>query len=291
MANQYENLMSGIKTSHLQNLSDLNGHSAFIAFKDYQILILKLVKLGKGALEENRESFLLRAGVVAQLKKQKVNSIMPGGIDGLYNRLRLSIQHVDELVLQYMDETATLEDSLYDDQKKSGFMSTWFHLKKDLSRIERSLSRASVVLRDFSRSNENSLGDHKQDFIDLTERMEYNVRNCHTTVSKLDSMHHFFNAIRSERVNINVYLMALVSSIFLPLHIIVGFFGMNTGGMFLGSDPNGTQRALVLLSVVFVSLTLGLPLFRIVYNRFFRQIVHRSNLYQNMAEHVTKIEL
>ena len=46
-----------------------------------------------------------------------------------------------------------------------------------------------------------------------------------------------------------MFILTILSAIFLPPTLITGFFGMNTGGLPLINDPNGTLKALILIIV------------------------------------------
>ena len=51
-------------------------------------------------------------------------------------------------------------------------------------------------------------------------------------------------------MNRNVYYLTIISGIFLPLTLVTGFFGMNTGGMPLSDDPHGTLKVVALSLVL-----------------------------------------
>jgi magnesium transporter len=59
-------------------------------------------------------------------------------------------------------------------------------------------------------------------------------------------------------MNRNIYYLTVLSGIFLPLTLIIGFFGMNIGGLLLADNENGTLYV-VLISIVLEVLFL-LPL-------------------------------
>ena len=62
-------------------------------------------------------------------------------------------------------------------------------------------------------------------------------------IDKLNSLYDFYRAKVDEKMNRNVYYLTLLSGIFLPLTLITGFFGMNTGGLPWLDDPYGTWKA------------------------------------------------
>jgi magnesium transporter len=58
-----------------------------------------------------------------------------------------------------------------------------------------------------------------------------------------------------------MYLLTVISAIFLPLTLVTGIFGMNTGGLPFTDDPNGTLKVLGLS--LFLELLFLVPFFLI----------------------------
>ena len=57
-------------------------------------------------------------------------------------------------------------------------------------------------------------------------------------------------------MNKMIYILTIISAVFLPLNLLVGFFGMNTSGLpFTTPEVNGT------LNVIFLMFILVLPTF------------------------------
>jgi magnesium transporter len=51
-------------------------------------------------------------------------------------------------------------------------------------------------------------------------------------------------------MNRNMYWLTIISAIFLPLTLVTGFFGMNTGGLPYTDDPHGTLKVAALSIVL-----------------------------------------
>ncbi|MBT0825120.1 hypothetical protein KJQ78_07610, partial [Campylobacter lari] len=66
----------------------------------------------------------------------------------------------------------------------------------------------------------------------------------------------YINTARSEKINKNIYFLSIISAIFLPLNLIVGFFGMNTKNLFLSENEYGTYYILTTILVIFFILFL-----------------------------------
>ncbi len=53
-------------------------------------------------------------------------------------------------------------------------------------------------------------------------------------------------------MNVMIYIFTIISAIFLPLSLMVGFFGMNTGGLSFTAGTNGSLNAVVLMSFLLI---------------------------------------
>ena len=66
-------------------------------------------------------------------------------------------------------------------------------------------------------------------------------------------------------MNKNIYYLTIISGIFLPLTLITGFFGMNTGGLPLTNNPNGTLYVIIfsiISEILFLILFFALSKFK-----------------------------
>lgn len=87
-------------------------------------------------------------------------------------------------------------------------------------------------------------------------------------------------------MNKNIYLLTVLSGIFLPLNLIVGFFGMNTEGLLFKDDPNGTTYVLYALTGIFLAFVLGFNILNLIDRFFFRWWLGRSKLYNKMSNKI-----
>ncbi len=66
----------------------------------------------------------------------------------------------------------------------------------------------------------------------------------------------------NEKMNRLIFLLTIISAIFLPLNLIVGFFGMNTSGLPFTEGANGTLSVVAGLVFLVVTTSLGVLLWR-----------------------------
>lgn len=60
-----------------------------------------------------------------------------------------------------------------------------------------------------------------------------------------------------EATNRNLYVLSVMTTVLLPINLITGIFGMNTGGLPWAQDPHGFFRAVIVMSIgVVVSLAI-----------------------------------
>lgn len=90
------------------------------------------------------------------------------------------------------------------------------------------------------------------------------LKNCRENLSRLNELYLLVNAIKNERMNKSIYFLSVLSAIFLPLNLIVGFFGMNTEGLFLSNDKNATWYIFTLICFI---LIFGLVFYRYMKNK------------------------
>ena len=71
-----------------------------------------------------------------------------------------------------------------------------------------------------------------------------------------------FTALMAEETNRNLYTLSIASVVLMPMTLVTGYFGMNTGGLpFAGEVTNGTTLATIIMLVVGVVTGLWVYLF------------------------------
>jgi len=83
-------------------------------------------------------------------------------------------------------------------------------------------------------------------FSDLKEYMDRSFMFSKSAIEKLDYLYEFVRVKQDEKMNKIMFVLTLLSGIFLPLTLITGFFGMNTGGLPFSDDIYGTIKATIL---------------------------------------------
>jgi magnesium transporter len=238
---------------HLEDLQNPLHPSSFEEHEDYALLILRLPETIKRKPKIRSYGFIIAENGVYYYEPVDAKlSLMADGLVSMYRLLDEKIDLVMGDVERVSEKIILLEDSLYKKISRP-FMNYWHRLKKELSRTERLLRRAVDVLDRFiSRMNDKQLFPINE-FSDLHEHLARAFRSVIAAAEQLDNLYQYYTLRSSDRLNRSIYLLTVISVIFLPLNLVVGFFGMNTGGLPFQDHPAGTLYAFFTM-IVFAAM-------------------------------------
>ncbi|MBU1217068.1 magnesium transporter [bacterium] len=166
--------------------------------------------------------------------------------------------HINDFMknfIKYQETIQEMEELLYSDHDTKDFMSTWFGLKRDITRVESVLEKALYAMTDFIEHYEidaTNEGFLVNNYADLHEHLERSKHSSTLQLSKLDYIYNFYNTRTNERMNRLIYILTIISAVFLPLNLLVGFFGMNTTDLPFTAEANGTKNVIMTMTVVFI---------------------------------------
>lgn len=135
----------------------------------------------------------------------------------------------------------------------------------ELGRIRRLLAR----LRRHVNGNRQALGqalaaiqrwDLAADISHLrqaVERLEGSAQDLELVQDRARLLQEEIAGRLNEATNRNLYVLSLATVALLPINLITGVFGMNTGGLLWNADPSGFHKAIFLMFVV-MAVSLGL---------------------------------
>ncbi|HBS04385.1 MAG TPA: hypothetical protein DEA96_05440 [Leptospiraceae bacterium] len=254
-------------------------------YGEFQLFVFRRLKMEDEALGTTCQVFLLREGEVCGYDRNSgLFRQLPGSYEALGDSIEAYHSQNQRILTAYSAEIERLEESLFNRRIPAYFMDLWFDIKKDVARIENYYYRNSLVFKEFARRHRSRFGEFADWFKDLEEDIIFQQGSLTNLKSKLDSLHHYHDSIKSERLNRTIFTLTLISGIFLPLNLIVGFFGMNTPGLFFADDPQGTYLVIgLLISTVFISL-FGLPIIKLIDRWVLRFLVGRYNVYRNILK-------
>lgn len=271
----------------------LNASEPFSAFEDYidfKVLIIRRIEFVKESLSFRAESFILKGKDIFYLDRD-ANELtkLKRSFSSLLIKLEGYYKSNQKIMSAYSGQIEQLEDFLFDRNLPSVFMDIWFDLKKDLSKLENYYYRNSIVYHEFYRKNEADFGKLKDEYKDIEENIHFQTSNINSLKTRLDGLHHYYASIKNDRLNKTLLILTMISGIFLPLNLIVGFFGMNTPGLFFMDNPYGTQEVLVILGSVLLICLLGFPMIKLMDQLLLRNILGRYSFYKNISKQIDEL--
>lgn len=274
-----------LRDDHYNDLRSAEHPSVFIYKEDYQVLILRFIKFGDNEMLLESEGYVFRQGELYHFDREsEVFELVEQGIKKLSQRARQIFRKSAKIANYYVREIEALEEQLYERDTPQFFIDAWFDLKKDLTKLERYYQNILIVFRDLTKfpllRDETIHGD----FLDLKEDAGFVLSTIQAEGSKLDNLHHYYDSIKQDKLNRNIYFLTLVSGIFLPLNLIVGFFGMNTPGLFWADDPSATDKILWLFLSVILAVLLVFPLIRFVDSYLVKRFMGRYRFYERVSQ-------
>ncbi|RUM57664.1 MAG: magnesium transporter [Nautilia sp.] len=231
----------------IEDIINKDHPSDFEVTKEYAVLILRLPYIRNDEVKIVSYPFLIKDNEVYIFERHKEDFDKLGSFDDLYEFLDVRIDKILAKLNKYHMQIAKMEDSLYENKIDKNFSNEWLKLKRDLSLIERLMGHSLIAYERFMKYfklKENFA------FVDLEEYMNRSFRFSKSAIEKLDYIYEFVRVKQDEKMNKIMFVLTLLSGIFLPLTLITGFFGMNTGGLPFSNDSDGTIKA-VILGIVF----------------------------------------
>lgn len=249
--------MIQLKDQHKQQLDNADSPICIIKSENYKILVTKKLIAHNKKLIEKLHPYIFSKGEIHEYTESEFKKL--SGESEFLDCLGLDLKEIATLIDNYSIQVGVLEDLVFDRTIPNHFVDSWFLFKKNITKIERLLSRKHFTVKEFKSDLED---EHKvSHYLDI---VKFEMRNARALISKLDNLYSYYTSIKDEHLNANTYMLTVLSGIFLPLNLIVGFFGMNTQGLFLGEKNNGTWIVTQLLIVIFLLLTFGIPTSRVL---------------------------
>ena len=236
--------MKFLKNKYLiDDILNKDHPSDFEPTKEFSVLILRLPYIKDDNVEVYSYGFLIKDDEVYIFNRKTQDFEKLGSFIELHDYLDIRIDKILVKLNKFHLQIAKIEDSLYENKISKSFPNEWLKLKKELVLIERLMAHAMIAFERFIKYYK--LQDNFA-FMDLNEHINRSFRFAKNAIEKLDYLYEFFKAKQDEKMNKIMFILTLLSGVFLPLTLITGFFGMNTGGLPWTDDPYGTIKAAIL---------------------------------------------
>lgn len=245
-----------IDSFHLEDIKSDVHPSVFFKHEEYDLFIIRLPQIEDEKIIQKSNAFVVTQESYYYFDKTIDKFIDLKDIKGLYKFLDQKIDIALKIVLEHLIKIEIIEDSFYDGKAIKDFNQQWFGYKTDIVRINRVLFKAVQTMNDLIANYKNEEEYLERNFEDMEEHLQRAYRNSGHLLEKLDSLYNFNHTQTNEQMNRIVYTLTLLSAIFLPLNLIVGFFGMNTTTLPFTTADGGTSNVIVMLISVGVIATL-----------------------------------
>jgi len=249
-------LFDDINPFHLLDIKNPMHPSMFVQEASYDILIVTLPSREEG-LKIDAYAFVFDEQSYYYFDRSSDTFADMKTMQGVYELLNEKTNITMQMVTTLHESIDWMEEQLYENNALTTFMRYWLNTKKDLSRINRMLSLATDVLENFIQTylkEEDFLAIH---FRDIHEHLSRTNRSVLLAIDKLSNIYNFYISRNNERMNKMIYFLTIVSAIFLPLNLIVGYFGMNTQNLPLSTLAMGSwvvMSGLGVCTIVMVGL-------------------------------------
>lgn len=252
------NIPVELETLHVDDLRNGAHPSIFDVNKHYDMLIIRLPSIDHQLLELKSTGFIIapNRSYVYDPNMQAFIALEDRFLE-MYRRIDAQADALMHQFEGYKETIETMQDTLYTNRIPKNFMNTWLKLKRDILRIERTLARATHTMDALIAHYEPLETFPINHYADIHEHLDRTMHSAILQLGKLDYIYNFFNTQSDEKLNRMIYILTVISVIFLPLNLIVGFFGMNTSNLPFSQGSFGTQAVLLGMTVIAVLGILG----------------------------------
>ncbi|WP_298039215.1 CorA family divalent cation transporter [uncultured Campylobacter sp.] len=199
----------------------------------------------------NSQKFLFKDG---QIFKEDLSS--PCDKNEFLEAIKKLLDHFLNKILEHESELENYEQIYTGSAKVANFAKRHHVFRYEIRKFESRISRIYEALQ-ICAAEQN----------ELKKELKNSVHKCGVLKSmieeyslRVEDIYSFIQSDKNDKINKNIYLLTLLSALFLPLNFITGFFGMNTNGMFLSSFKDGT-------AIVFAFTALLCVLFFVLFYR------------------------
>jgi len=224
----------------IDDIENINHPSSFEQTSEYSLLILRLPFIKNDIVEIFSYVFLIKAKKIYRYIRETKEFEPLGSFSDLYHYLDIRVDKILAKLSKLQAHIEDLEDTLYEDSTNKEFPNKWLLYKKDLSLIERLMGHSILAFERFMKVYKKDLDEFE--YNDLYEHLHRTHNLAKSNIEKLDNLYNFYRAKSDEKMNNIMFVLTIISAIFMPLTLVTGYFGMNTGGLPFTNDADGTLK-------------------------------------------------
>jgi magnesium transporter len=248
-----KNILEMLDTLHVEDLKSDSHPSNFDYNDEYTILIIRLPIISSELKAKSLGFVFLKNSSYYYDNDKDEFKEFDNCFMSVYSIIDKAVDKVLKSFLKYQESISDMEENLYSNRSNKDFLNSWLEVKLEILRIERILSKATNTMDDFVDFYKDISEFPINNYVDIHEHIDRAMRSATLQLAKLDYLYSFYNAKSNDKMNKLIYILTIISAIFLPLNLVVGFFGMNTSGLPFASGNSGTYYAISLMLTLVVS--------------------------------------
>lgn len=245
-----KHLYDKLDAFHILDIQNDTHPSMFVQETAYDILILTFpIKEAAKELYGEAQAFVFDDKTYYYYDRVERHFREMKTMENVYELLNDKTNATMKMVAAIHESIDAMEEQLYENSSLETFMRYWLGYKKDLSRLHRILTLGIETVEGFIDSyikEEDFLAIH---FKDIHEHLSRTNRSVLLAIDKLSNLYTFYTSRNNERMNKMIYLLTIFSTIFLPLNLIVGYFGMNTQNLPFSAWASGSMIVTTLIAI------------------------------------------
>jgi len=262
-------LQEGTTETVVNAMLQIDTRPRVIAHNNGFLLNLRGVNLSPGSMPEDMVSLRLwvtenqvvstcarRVLAAEDLRDAFLANSAPGTVSGVVSFItdRL-VGRIDPVVVKLQEELDEMEEKLLNENEKPN-ASQLISFRRSVLGLRRYIAPQRDALIELIKHEDSVLIDN--DRHQLCDSLDWLIRlaeDLDLIRERAMLQHEQLVAERTDAINDRLFVLALISAVFLPLSIVAGLFGVNIGGMPGANNPYGfiiLCAAMALLAVVIV---------------------------------------
>ena len=159
--------------------------------------------------------------------------------------IKKMLDHFLNKILEHESELESYEKIYTGSIKVANFAKRHHILRYEIRKFESRISRIYEALQ-ICAAEQNELKKELKNSIHKCGVLKNMISEYS---ARVEDIYTFIQSDKNDKINKNIYLLTLLSALFLPLNFITGFFGMNTQGLPFSGLKDATS-VVVLLMVI-----------------------------------------
>ena len=254
----------GIAPTVIDSLVRTDTRPRAIAFEEGVLLSLRAVNFSETSEPEDMVSLRLwiEPSRIVSLRQRRVYSIQeirtdlesargPRTLDDVVLAI---IEHLTDRISRYVDrlndQLDQLEQALQDGAYQ-GLRNTVSSIRRRAATVRRYLAPQREALETFIRIEKNTLNESQlYELREQSDRIARYVEDIDLVREQALVLQEQLLNITVEQQNARMYVLALITAVFLPITFITGVFGMNVGGLPGIEAPRGFFNVMITTLII-----------------------------------------